>query len=158
MCDYSLMAGPTRLADEGDDLVTFRFPTGSMGLVSFADFKRATVQCGPKKGFWASLRKFLELPRQVPVVAVCIPPGAHLLLPAVSQRLQRRFGIGPTEEVTFTQVTAAPNQYRDAIRFRNGCEILLQQLREGERVHVLDLSLAERSKPRTSEVAVRYWR
>jgi hypothetical protein len=158
MCDYSLMGVPNRLATEGEELVTFRFSTGSMGLVSLTDFGRATVQRSSGKGFWARLRKFLELPRQVPVIAVCIPPGAHLILSAVTPRLQRRFGIGPSEEVTFTQMTAAANQYRDAIRFRNGCEILLQQLHEGERVRVLDLSLAERYEPRASEVAVRYWR
>ncbi len=45
--------------------------------------------------------------------------------------------------MTFTQITAAVNSYRDAVRFPNGREVRLQELREGQRVTVLDLSLAE---------------
>jgi hypothetical protein len=45
--------------------------------------------------------------------------------------------------VTFTQITAAVNSYRDAVRFNNGREVRLQELREGQRVMVLDLSVAE---------------
>ena len=40
MCDYSLMAVPNRLAQEGEDLVTHRFPTGSLGLASPNGFGR----------------------------------------------------------------------------------------------------------------------
>jgi hypothetical protein len=35
------------------------------------------------------------------------------------------------------------NSYRDAVRFTNGREIRLQELREGQTVKVLDLSVAE---------------
>jgi len=45
MCDYSLMAVPNRLAQEGEELVAHRFPTGSLGLASPADLKRAA--CPP---------------------------------------------------------------------------------------------------------------
>jgi hypothetical protein len=48
-----------------------------------------------------------------------------------------------TEEVTFTQITASAHSYRDAVRFANGREVRLQELREGQRVRVLDLSMAE---------------
>ena len=37
----------------------------------------------------------------------------------------------------------AVNSYRDAVRFANGREVRLQELREGQRVRVVDLSLAE---------------
>jgi hypothetical protein len=43
------------------------------------------------------------------------------------------------KKVIFTQVTAAAHHYRDAVRFPNGCEIVLQELSEGQRVLVLDL-------------------
>jgi hypothetical protein len=43
----------------------------------------------------------------------------------------------------FTQITAAENTYRDAVRFRNGFEVLLQRFVEGQRVRVLSLSAAE---------------
>ncbi len=41
MCDYSLMAVPNRLAQEGEELVMHRFPTGSLGLASPVDLKPA---------------------------------------------------------------------------------------------------------------------
>ena len=61
--------------------------------------------------------------------------------------LQHDLEVGPTEEVTFTQLTASEYAYRDAIHFKNGHEILLQELREGQRVKVLDLSSAEAFEP-----------
>jgi len=57
--------------------------------------------------------------------------------------MQKQFGVGPREEVTFVQLTAEPFRYRDAIRFNNGQEILLQKLSDGLRVDVLSLALAE---------------
>ncbi len=41
------------------------------------------------------------------------------------------FRVGAGEEVTFTQLTAAANTHRDAVRFDNGREILLQRLKKG---------------------------
>jgi len=61
----------------------------------------------------------------------------------IPARLQQELGVGPIEAVTFTQISAAVNSYRDAVRFSNGREVRLQELREGQRVRVLDLSLAE---------------
>lgn len=61
----------------------------------------------------------------------------------IPEYLQREIDVRRTEEVTFTQITASPFRYRDAVRFRNGREILLQRLEEGQRVRVLSLSLAE---------------
>jgi hypothetical protein len=45
--------------------------------------------------------------------------------------------------VTFTQLTAQPYAYRDAVRFSNGREVLLQKLEPGQRAIVLSLALAE---------------
>jgi hypothetical protein len=53
------------------------------------------------------------------VCAVCIPPGASLELQGISERLQHDLGVGPIERVTFTQITANPNSYRDAVLFAN---------------------------------------
>jgi len=78
-----------------------------------------------------------------PVCAVCIPPGARLRLEDIPMRLQHEYCVGPEEEVTFTEISALPNSYRDAVRFSNGREVRLQELREGQRVTVLDLSMAE---------------
>jgi hypothetical protein len=137
------MAVPNRLAQEGEELVTHRFPTGSLGLASLADLKRAATPPLAQKTYWAVLKEFLNPPKTDPVCAVCIPPGARLELQGLPPRLQHDLGLGLVEQVTFTQVTASANSYRDAVRFANGRELRLQELREGLRVTVLDLSLAE---------------
>jgi len=121
VCDYSLTGIPNRLAVEGEKLVIHRFRTGSMGLAS---------PCLPMSS--------LVSDKQTP--AVCVPPGARLLLQNISTELQEQFGVKATEEVTFTQLSAIPYQFRDAVRFSNGREILLQKLRCGQPVEVLALS------------------
>jgi len=143
MCDYSLMAVPNRLAQEGEELVTYRFQTGSLGLASPEDVTRAACTPPASRGFWKSLMLFLNPPKHVPVAAVCIPPGTRLRLEDISSRMQTELEVGPWEEVTFTQLSAAANTYRDAVRFSNGKQLRLQELREGLRVKVLDLSMAE---------------
>jgi len=51
--------------------------------------------------------------------------GAYLRVWDIPEYLRCEIDIRRTEEVTFTQITASPFRYRDAIRFRNGHEILL---------------------------------
>ena len=144
MCDYSLMAVPNRLAREGEDLVAHRFPSGSLGLASPADLKRAIDPPLPnRKTVWRRVVEFFDPPRTEPVPAVCIPPGARLQLQDIPARMQQDLCVGPCEPVTFTQISAAVNTYRDAVRFLNGREVRLQELREGQRVRVLDLSVAD---------------
>ena len=66
--------------------------------------------------------------------------------------LQREGRFKQVEEAVFIQVTAHVNTFRDAIRFHNGIEILLQNLDEGQRIHVLDLSTEEKTAvPRVRE-------
>jgi len=74
---------------------------------------------------------------------VCVPPGAQLLLKDIDKSLQRELGIGKVEAVKFIEICAEVNTYRDAVRFKNGCQLLLQALREGQRVTVLSLSHEE---------------
>ena len=116
MCDYSLAGLPNRLAIEGEQLVVHRFYTGAIGLAS------------PFPSI---------LNREVP--AVCVPPGARLRLSEIPEHLQHELDIGPTEEVMFVQRSADAYAYRDAIRFRNGRDVLLQRLATGQRVDVLSL-------------------
>ena len=144
MCDYSLMAEPNRLAREGEELVTHRFPTGSLGMASPADV-RATAEPRPvmKQTVWQKIRAFLDPPPASAVCAVCLPPGSRLQIRDIPIRLQEQWGICGEEEAVFTQITAAVNTYRDAVRFSNGREVRLQELREGLKVQVLDLSSTE---------------
>jgi hypothetical protein len=154
MCDYSLFAIPNRLAKEQEDLVAHRFPTGSMGLASPADLVK-NAQCRQqstgKRGLWATIRGFFAMPKLEPVPAVCIPPGAQLHLQDIPVRLQQEFGVGPEADVVFTQTSASVNTYRDAVKFSNGRELNLQELREGQRVRVVSLALAEPMLPQLEE-------
>jgi hypothetical protein len=97
MCDYSLTGLRTRLAVEGEELVLYRFPTGSIGLTSPAELE------AHRKEFRGWQRRFD--PREVPC-AVCIPPGACLLLHDIPDHLQKQLGVGVVENVVFTQRSA----------------------------------------------------
>jgi hypothetical protein len=141
MCDYSLMAVPNRLAHEGEELVTHRFPTGSLGMASPADVRAATEpRPAVQQTFWQKIRAFFDPPAAPAVCAVCLPPGARLLISDIPARFRQQWSVSEEEEGVFTQLTAAVNTYRDAVRFAGGREVRLQDFREGMRVRVLDMS------------------
>jgi hypothetical protein len=143
MCDYSLCGLPNRLAQEGEELVVHKFTTGSMGLASPADLPSTEParEAVPKRTFWQSIKSFFEPSREPAVTpAICIPPGAHLIVKDVPADLQRQLHVSAEEGVVFTQISADVNSYRDAIRFSNGCQVRLQELREGMRIEVLSLA------------------
>ncbi len=141
MCDYSLCGIPNRLAAEGEQLVVHRFCTGSMGLASPADLQISAAKAQVKKTFWERVKDFFEPTRIASFTpAVCIPPGARLIVKDVPADLRLQCRVAEREVVTFTQISADVNSYRDAVRFRNGYEIRLQDLREGMRVEVISLA------------------
>lgn len=134
MCDYSLAHFPNRLAVQGEQLVVHRFSSGSRGLVSpDPGLKEEVFRCN--------------------TTAVCVPPGARLLLRDIPTPLQERLGVGEVEEVTFIEQGAEAFRYRDAVRFSKGREILLQDLLCGQRVEVLSLNSAE-TEPAASPMAL----
>ena len=145
MCDYSLMAIPNRLAVSGEELVVHRFEAGAVGLASAIDLRRRQdCRKAQSHGFWSTLKEFLNPSDVQSIPAICIPPGARLLVQDIPVKLQRECGfLEEVEEAVFTQITAVVNTFRDAVRFQNGVEVLLQRFDEGQRVRVLDLSLAE---------------
>jgi hypothetical protein len=126
MCDYSLAGIPNRLAAEGEELMVYRFSTGARGLTS------------GDASLWRLW--FKKTP------AVCVPPGARLLLRDIPKDLQRQFDVHATEKVTFVQTSAEAFEYRDAVRFRNGREVLLQRLTCGQRMEVLSLCSGDSSE------------
>src|SRR6478672_133521 len=100
MCDYSLCGIPNRLAVVGEELVIYRFSTGSMGLVSRADLQASELkETAPGKTFWQCLKSFLALfDRQSDAApAVCIPPGASLIVKNIPADLQRRRQVSQEE-------------------------------------------------------------
>jgi hypothetical protein len=149
MCDYSLHTYPNRLANDGEELVVHRFGAGSLGLASPADLSAVISASKTCNGtLWSQVKAWFmgrnprwEAEKRVP--AVCIPPGARLILRDIPKGLQRELGVGETEEVWFIETTAEVNTYRDAVRFKNCRQALLQQLREGQRVRVLSTGVEE---------------
>jgi hypothetical protein len=148
MCDYSLHTYPNRLAADGENLVVHRFGAGSLGLASPADLIPVIKANKNAGNFWSQVKTWFqgrnprwEAEKRVP--AVCIPPGARLVLWDIPKNLQRDLGVGEVEEVQFIQITAEVNTYRDAVRFKNCRQALLQQLREGQHVQVLSIGVEE---------------
>jgi len=138
MCDYSLMEFPNRLAIDGEVLVVHRFRSGCLGLAAPVD---CTV-AGRKMSIWESLKALFSAPKTPHAPAVCIPPGAHLILHDVPLPVQKVLHVKSDEEVTFVQLSATENQHRDAIRFRTGHILRMQELNVGQRVQVIDLGNA----------------
>ncbi len=139
MCDYSRRGVPSRLAEQGEELVLHKFEMGTLGftgVIDLAEWREAT-RCEPA-GFWATMKEWL-LPRSVPrVPGVCIPPGTQLLLTEVPLQTQLSLGLSPTELVTFTELSSRRYSYRDALLLPNRTRVLLQDLPEG--LHALVLS------------------
>jgi len=137
MCDYSLMGVPSRLAREGEELIVHTFTTGSKGMVSPAEL--IASQERPNAAFWETLKSLFRAPEQRTVGAVCLPPGTRLILHDIPSDLQISMDVRPVENVTFTQLDVMENRHRDAVRFGNGSELLLQWLADGQRFTVVDL-------------------
>ena len=131
MCDYSLSGLPNRLAIEGERLVAYRFPNGVKGFVSQPGLATFT---GSHPTLWARMCAWF---RNDTPCAVCLPPGATLVLRDVPVWL--RHSSGETDQlVTFVQ--GESREYRDGIQFSWGTSMLLQQLPTGLVADVLSLS------------------
>jgi hypothetical protein len=139
MCDYSLYTVKNRLASEADDLVLHRFGTGSLGFCAFAELqkemRRSSMACA-----WASFVHWLYPRRKSGLTAVCVPPGARLLISQLPECARMGSGLFEFESVQFAQLSERSYAYRDALRFSDGETILLQKLPEGLRVKVMALS------------------
>src|ERR1051326_7781625 len=153
MCDYSLMAIPNRLAVSGEELVIHRFEAGSVGLASAFDLRSREDSRKPQCcGFWSTIKAFFRSSDAQSVPAVCVPPGARLLVRDIPAKLQHECGFqDEVKEAVFTQVTPVENTFRDAVRFENGVEVLLQRFDEGQRMRVLELSSAEEQEAAPNE-------
>ena len=150
MCDYSLHVYSNRLAAEGEELVVHRFGGASLGLASPFDLRpvisaSSCCQTANQVKWWSALKEWFigtqpQSHSDIHTPAVCVPPGARLLLQDIPRALQRELCVAEVEEVRFVEISAQVNTYRDAIRFKNDRQLLLQALREGQRVTVLSLT------------------
>ena len=109
MCDYSLEAYRSQPAAVDERYVLVRFPSGSKGF---------TTDPGC-------------------MTAVCMMADTTMRLEGIAPELQLALGVGETEEVTMTRLDIGP--YRDAVRFANGQEVVLQRLNAGVLATVLGM-------------------
>ena len=142
MCDYSLGGLPNRLAVDGEELTVHRFSTHSIGLASSADLQIMKIREARQQdqSLWQRIKSlFAPASDCRSVLAVCVPPGARLVLKSIPMDLRCKWSVGADESVLFIQTSAEVNTYRDALHFRTGRQVLLQELREGMRVTVVSL-------------------
>ena len=142
MCDYSLGGLPNRLAVDGEELIVHRFSTHSIGLASSADLQIMKMREARQRdqSLWQRINSlFAPASDCHAVLAVCVPPGARLVLKSIPMDLRCKWSVGADESVLFIQTSAEVNTYRDALHFRTGRQVLLQELREGMRVTVVSL-------------------
>ena len=117
MCDYSLHYVTSRPAKVGDKLVSTRFSNSTT------------------RGFAAIGQ---------PDVAVCLLPGTEV---AFEGQVSYEYGPSATSTQGLTETVARfrqinkdkPNMHHDAVEFPNGQIVLVNDLREGQRVTVLQL-------------------
>jgi hypothetical protein len=152
MCDYSLMMLPNRLAKEGEELVTYKFKSGSIGLLSCRDF---ACWAARPRSFWQQLTEAL-LSECDPRPVVCVPPETRLRFVDAPKTLRTQLPLESCREAIFTQISAEVSQHRDALCFANGTTVLLQLVPAGQRLKVLWLSSVEEAvQGRNQPVPVR---
>jgi hypothetical protein len=142
MCDYSLYTVKNRLACEADDLVLHRFDTGSLGFCAAAELQQEMDRSALARG-WSSFLRWLFPQKRCGMTAVCVPPGARLLILEVPKNVQAGFELAELETVEFAQLSERSFAYRDALRLPDGEAVLLQKLPEGLRVTVMALTPEE---------------
>lgn len=110
MCDYSLELYRSRPAVQAEQYTLRRFASGTMGFMDARDCE----------------------------TAVCIPADAYLRLEGIGETVQQTYAVGPVEDVVMTRMDGTAFSHRDAVRFANGREVLLQSLNVGVAATVLD--------------------
>ncbi len=65
---------------------------------------------------------------------------APLILHGIPPSLRQIHSLSATEPVTFRQLSANAQTYRDAVEFKSGLKLRVQDLEEGQSVEVLALS------------------
>ena len=103
MCDYSLELYRSQPAVSEEHYTLQRFPSGTMGFTTGQSCE----------------------------TAVCIPADARLRLQGIGEAVQRAFAVSAIEEVVMTRLEGGPHAHRDAVKFSNGREVLLQGLNPG---------------------------
>lgn len=108
MCDYSLEMYRSTPARQGEEYVSSRFASGTIGFTAPGD----------------------------PSVAVCMACDMALQLRNIPDQLREQHRLNQTERAVFARL--AGTGHRDAVRFANGSVLTLQQLGAGVEATVID--------------------
>jgi hypothetical protein len=108
MCDYSLEHYQSRPARQGEEYVTHRFASGSIGFIAPTE----------------------------PSVAVCMTCDMRLKVEGLPILMRARLKVAGAEVVTFTRLDSG--LYRDGVRFDNGELLSLQELGTGLKAQLVD--------------------
>jgi hypothetical protein len=119
MCDYSLEAYRSRPAREGEQYVTSRFTSGSVGFIAPGDT----------------------------VTAICMAYDTRLTLENIPQAIRRALGVKAKELVTFARLES--DFFKDGVRFANGAQVTLQRLGPGVKASVDDALVAPKKVRKT---------
>jgi hypothetical protein len=117
----------SRPAQEGEEYISNRFPTGSVGFVAAGDQS----------------------------VAICMACDTELRLAKIPPVVRDRAGLNEVEQATFTQIDGP--YHRDAVKFQNGTVLTLQQLGPGVIATLVDtrpaLNIVPAAPAKTREFA-----
>ena len=80
-----------------------------------------------------------------------------MVLKSIPSDLRCKWSVGADESVFFVQTSAEVNTYRDALHFRTGRQVLLQDLREGMRVTIVSLGGDFSGEPRPALAVPSGW-
>jgi len=155
MCDRSPCSIRNRLAEEGEDLVLYKFETGSFDFASAADLRECEAKSEKdSSSIWAVMKDWLFLPRHsARVPAICVPPGAQLLLRDIPANVQASLCIRLSEIAIFTELHARSYHFRDVLLLPNATRVLLQDLPEG--LHAVVLSMSSDTSAKEEALAER---
>lgn len=138
MDEFSLFAMPRRLAAEGEVLIVHNFPRGMCGLASVEDVRRYEQEVSSGSFWQRTRRRFQHVPdRSLPV---CVPSGAYVILKGISGAIQQKYGLESEEGAVFLQTATEVDGSRSEVRFNNGVQIRLRELRAGVLLEVLSLA------------------
>ncbi|HEY7211022.1 MAG TPA: hypothetical protein VH477_12170 [Bryobacteraceae bacterium] len=141
MRDYPFYTIRNRLAVKGEELVLYRFESGALGFVSTLDLQSAeSAGLAEPQTFWSRLKEIVFGRRAAHIPAVCVPPGARLLLDGVPPNIQTSLRVAPSEVVVFADISDRSYFYREALLLPDATRVLLQDLPAG--VHALVLTLS----------------
>lgn len=144
MGNYSIYSVSSRLAEQGEELVLYRFESGVLGFASDADLGMASEKLREEpQTLWSRVKELMVGRRAPRFPSVCVPPGARLLLDGVPQNVQASLQVAPSEVVVFAEISDRSYSYREVLLLPDGTRVLLQDLPEGVHAVVLGLSSEE---------------